>query len=219
MDPSERMMEQEAMSIEQNSKKKEESLEKEELEQIREAALRILDYADNPVETLIRKLEKKGYPREKIEIVVRQMTDAKLLDDVRYAETYVRVKTEAGKGPAWIRGKLMEKGLERHLVDRALRDVSERSSERHLCLTRALELCGLKYEFEFGPHGELFPAEGSSYEYEKAKVFDPDVKNGENRVKTYREREKAKAKLVRKLMTAGFSTDAALYAVQKIEVL
>ena len=87
--------------------------------EIREAALRILDYADNTARELVRKLQKKGYRYDQIELLVRNLVKAGLVDDVRYAESYVRVKTEAGKGPAWIRKKLIEKGIPRDQVENA----------------------------------------------------------------------------------------------------
>ena len=191
----------------------------EEIAEIREAALRILDYADNTSRELVRKLQKKGYRYDQIELLVRNLVKAGLVDDVRYAESYVRVKTEAGKGPAWIRKKLIEKGIPRDQVENALLEVSDRGTERKLCLSKALEICGLKYDFEVDSHGDLVPVHDMSLEYEKIKIFEQTVRNEENRVIDYREKEKAKARMARRLSSAGFSPDAVIFAVKKMENL
>lgn len=191
----------------------------EEIAEIREAALRILDYADNTSQELVRKLQKKGYRYEQIQLLVGNLVKAGLVNDVRYAESYVRIKSESGKGPAWIRKKLIEKGIPRDLVDNALLEISDRDTERKLCLSRALEICGLKYDFEVDSHGNLIPANDTSLDYEKIKIFEQTVRNEENRVIDYREKAKAKARMARRLSSAGFSPDAVIFAVRKMESL
>ena len=191
----------------------------EERERIRESALRILEYADNTVGDLRRKLLKKGYQKEQVDEVIINLEKAGLLNDTRFAEQYVRIKTEAGKGPAWIRQKLLQKGVARNAVDQALMDVSDRSSQRARCLVRALELCCLGDEFDVGEDGSVVPSEESLYIDRRAKVFEKTVRNESNRVNLYREKEKAKAKMARRLTAAGFSADAVMYAVRMVEDL
>ncbi len=188
----------------------------EELEKIREAALRILEHADNTSGDLRRKLLKKGYRQEAVEQVIARLSEADLLNDLRFAEHYTRSKTESGKGPAWIRRKLEEKGIPQGVVEQVLEEVSDQSGERRRCLLRALDFCGLKYDFDVDHHGNLLPVEGSSVEYGTAKVFERNVRTEPNRVNIYREREKAKAKMIRRLSSAGFSQDAVMFAVRKI---
>lgn len=189
-------------------KKQEESGLKE-MEKIREAALRILDHSDNTSAELTRKLLKKGYGRETVMSVVESLRRVDLLNDERFAASYVRIKTEAGKGPVWIRQKLAEKGIPAFILDRALLEAEDRENERRSCLLRALELCGLKYDFELDREGNLFPAEGSPYMSEKASVFSGQITEEESvdRTELYRKREKEKARLARRLSSAGFTAE------------
>ena len=64
--------------------------------------------------------------------------------------------------------------------------------------------------------GNLQPADGSFLEYGTEKVFERAVKNDMNRGERYRETEKAKARMIRRLASAGFSQDAVLFTVRKI---
>lgn len=188
----------------------------EELEKVREAALRILDHADNTSGDLCRKLLNKGYSRKDVEIVINQLSNADLINDVRFAEQYTRSKTEAGKGPAWIRRKLSEKGVDHEIVKQVLGEVTGKNSERRMCLIKALDLCGLKYDYQVDDQGSLKPVEGMFSEQGTEKVFERNVRNHSNRVDIYREIERAKAKLARRLVSAGFSQDAVLFAVRRI---
>ena len=188
----------------------------EELEKVRESALKILDHADNTSGDLSRKLLNKGYGREEVEIVIDQLANADLLNDVRFAEQYTRNKTEAGKGPLWIRRKLLEKGIDREIVEQALKDVSGKKSERRMCLIKALDLYGLKYDYQVDDQGNLKTVEGIICEQGIEKVFERNVRNESNRVDIYKEREKEKARLIRRLASSGFSQDAVLFAVRRI---
>lgn len=193
----------------------------EELEKIRESALRILDHADNTSAELIRKLLKKGYGRENVDSVVNALRKADLLNDERFAVSYARMKTEEGKGPFWIRQKLNEKGVPPQILDRALLEAEDREEEYRNCLLRALALCGLKYDFVVDSDGQLLTAEGSPYTLEKADVFGRKAGKAEpgEGTDSRRQREKERAKLARRLSAAGFSPESVRHAVSRIEDL
>lgn len=189
----------------------------EESGKIREAALRILDYGDNTHAQLVKKLVQKGFSEERAEEAVSELSDSGLVDDVRYAEAFVRIKTEAGKGPAWIRKKLSEKGVDRRIIDSATAVISERGSQRRVCIAKALDACGLKHDFEVLDDGRVRAREGSAYEFERVRYFDdPDAGD---RLEAYRQRDREKARLARRLASAGFAQDAVMHAVKLIESL
>ena len=190
----------------------------EELDKVREAALRILDHADNTSSQLIRKLLNRGYGRESVLSVAESLRRADLLNDERFAASYAKMKTEAGKGPVWIRQKLTEKGIPASILDTALLEAEDRENERRNRLLRALELCGLKYDFELDREGNLLPAEGSPYQSRKASVFSGQKteESSMDRSELYRKREKEKARLARRLSSAGFTAEAVRTALGKI---
>ena len=85
-------------------------------------------------------------------------------------------------------------------------------SERVLCLRKALKLTGLSSDYEIDESGGLVPAEhlhpeGTEEECEDA----PPV--------SYKERQKVKSSLMRRLASAGFSADAVISAVKAVEKL
>ena len=200
-------------------KKNDHPLTGEELERarIREDALRILDYGDNTASELARKLVKKGHDQGKVNDTVAVLISQNLVDDRRYAESYARVKSEAGKGPVWIRQKLSEKGVDSEVISDVLADYTERESERTACMKKALKICGLSGDFEVDESGCPVPAEDSRYLYEKAGVFEPDSEDGRGGwQEAYKYREKMKARLARRLASSGFSPSCVYYTVSKI---
>ena len=187
------------------------------MEQIREDALRILDYGDNTASELVRKLVKKGHDEGKAEQVTAVLVSQDLVNDRRYAENYARVKAGSGKGPIWIRQKLTEKGVSSADISAALAEHADRDAERVLCAKKALKICGLESDFELDEYGSLVPAEDSAYIYERASIFELDEEEAAaDRQAAYKYREKQKAKLVRRLASAGFSPSAVYYTVSKI---
>ena len=191
--------------------------EKQYILNVREDALRILDYGDNTQAELKRKLSVKGHDSAAIDEVVSNLTEQHYVDDRRFAENYARVKSESGKGPLWIRGKLTEKGVSSQLISEVLSVYSDIDSERMACLEKALKICGLDREFDIDEYGSVSPANGSDYEFERAGFFEPDDDETDgSRFEVYKYREKKKARLIRKLTSAGFSPSAVYYSVNII---
>ena len=119
---------------------------------------------------------------------------------------------------AFLVQKLTEKGIPASILDTALLEAEDRENERRNCLLRALELCGLKYDFELDREGNLLPAEGSPYQSRKASVFSGQKteESSMDRSELYRKREKEKARLARRLSSAGFTAEAVRTALGKI---
>ena len=212
-------------------------------EKIREAALKLLDYQDRTSSELREKLLKKGFSEEDIEEVVPALEESGLVNDERYASLYAQSKLNAGKGSRWIKQKLREKGVTDEKIENALHEVMDSGAaedESVLCLRKALSICGLSDRFEIDEYGEIVPSfydpyesfgitradkspasgaaqEPGAYDYEPIDYFGRKIKPGETDRNTIRkEREKAKASLTRRLISAGFPSGAVFDTVRRI---
>ena len=185
-------------------------------EKIREAALKLLDYQDRTSSELREKLVKKGFSEEAVEEVALVLEESGLINDERYAALYAQSKLNSGKGSRWIKQKLREKGVSDEIIENALQEVIDSGSaedESVLCLRKALAICGLSDRFEIDEYGEILPALYDA----PVDYFSRKIKSGETDRNTIRkEREKAKASLTRRLISAGFPSGAVFDAVRRI---
>lgn len=94
-----------------------------------QAKQRALDYlAHKPrTETEVRrKLRDADTPPDVIDDVVERMYELSYLDDEHYAHEYARSRfANKGYGPVRIRRELVERGIDRHLADRAVDQLFE----------------------------------------------------------------------------------------------
>lgn len=60
---------------------------------------------------LARKLGARGIPGETVEALLDALEGERLLSDARFAESFVRQRTERGVGPRRIREELRERGV------------------------------------------------------------------------------------------------------------
>jgi len=194
-------------------------------EKAREAALHLLDVQDRTCAELVRRLVKKGFSEDTSEEVVKRLAESGLVDDRRYATLYIRAKTEAGKGSRWISQKLTEKGLASSVIKEAFDEIEEADeceNEEIRCLRKALSICGLAEKFDIDSSGELYPSElYLSYEENAGdKIIDwygRRIPQGEtDRLQIRKVREREKASLIRRLISAGFPSTAAFSAAGKI---
>lgn len=63
------------------------------------------------------KLEIKGWPTPVIECVLSSLEQEAYLSDARFAEAYVRGRSERGYGPTRIRAELRERGVSDEIID------------------------------------------------------------------------------------------------------
>ena len=70
------------------------------------------------------RLLRDGYPEELAEKAVAAMEDYGYIDDQRYAEVYIRYRQD-GMSRGALKRKLLEKGIERSLIDEAIDAVCE----------------------------------------------------------------------------------------------
>ncbi len=90
---------------------------------VRDAALRLLARREHSYVELRRKLGRKGWPDELVDLELSALSEAGLQSDQRYAESYVRSRAAKSYGPVRIRAELGERGIERGLIEAAFREL------------------------------------------------------------------------------------------------
>ncbi len=71
----------------------------------------ILTARDHSCTELKRKLIQKGFDAPKIDSVIAELSEQDYLNDLRYAEAYLRSRAERGYGPQRIECELRQKGV------------------------------------------------------------------------------------------------------------
>lgn len=84
------------------------------------AAIRLLARRDHSTAELTRKLKQREHSDEAIQEAMEDLVSANYVNDARYAEIYADQRMNRGYGPLSIRSKLAERGIDSHLVQRAL---------------------------------------------------------------------------------------------------
>ncbi len=105
-----------------------------ELFNCRRKALSLLDRAEQCRQGLSVKLLKKGYSRKAVSESLDKLSEAGLLDDRRFAESWVRSRLRSRpEGPSRLRGALMSKGIAsavaRDAVESVLEEIGDEESE------------------------------------------------------------------------------------------
>ncbi|TVQ27429.1 MAG: regulatory protein RecX [Wenzhouxiangella sp.] len=90
---------------------------------VRDAALRLLARREHSHAELTRKLVQKGWPADLVDIEVDALAAAGLQSDQRYAESFARSRAGKAYGPVRIRAELGERGIDRSLIEHALREL------------------------------------------------------------------------------------------------
>ncbi len=103
---------------------------RDELDVARETAVRLLARREHSTDELRRKLKRRGYGQATIDEVVSRLSTAESVSDERFAESFVRVRSERGQGPLRIRADLRNRGVPDVLVDEVLTTTSEFWLER-----------------------------------------------------------------------------------------
>src|SRR5207237_185953 len=90
----------------------------------RRVALRLLESRPRAIQDLKRRLRERGHGPPAIEHAVTRLQAAGLLDDVQFAQHYARVRASRGHGPSRLIHDLLMLGVDRALVERAVREVA-----------------------------------------------------------------------------------------------
>lgn len=89
---------------------------------VRRAAMDLLARREHGRIELARKLRQRGAPAELIDPELDRLADEGLLSEARFLESFVRMRANAGYGPLRIREELVQRGLPRGDIERALQD-------------------------------------------------------------------------------------------------
>ncbi|MFO1393692.1 MAG: regulatory protein RecX [Steroidobacteraceae bacterium] len=87
---------------------------------VRTAALALLAGRDFGRAELARRLERRGYPVDKVAAVVQALTAERLLSEERFLEQFIRQRAGRGHGPVRIRMELRERGIADADIEEAL---------------------------------------------------------------------------------------------------
>lgn len=90
----------------------------------RERALRILGYRERSSTELASKLRADGYTPDVVATVVARFTEVQLLDDARFAASFVRMREARGLGSRRIAQELARKGITGDEADALLAESS-----------------------------------------------------------------------------------------------
>lgn len=92
---------------------------------IRAKALDLLARREHSRLELRQKLIQRGYPSERVEPVLEQLAEERLLDENRYAELYACARADKGYGPLRIDRELRERGVPDDAVAAALAGLAD----------------------------------------------------------------------------------------------
>ena len=186
-------------------------------EKAREAALRLLDYQDRTRAELKSRLMKKGYSEELSQSVTDDLSEANLINDERYAELYTESLINSGKGSILIKNKLREKGISDSIINAAFENLSVDETQRFSCLNKALSFMGIAEICYIDEEGYLIRTDDES---NPLNLFSSRVSEGEtDKNKIFKEREKAKNSLARRLLSRGFASSDVFDAIRKLDEL
>lgn len=98
----------------------------------RKRAMYLLQKMDRTEKQLREKLVQSEYPEEIVEDAIAYVRFYHYIDDVRYAENYVRCHQDT-KSKMQIKIALTQKGVEREVIDHALEECLETDAEQLIC--------------------------------------------------------------------------------------
>jgi regulatory protein len=86
----------------------------------RAAGVALLARRDYATAELRARLSTRGFAAQALEAAIAELTGEGLLDDVRYAHSYVSYRAGRGQGPRRIAAELLANGIPRELVESVL---------------------------------------------------------------------------------------------------
>ena len=92
-------------------------------------ALNILSFASTTMFLLRQKLLKKGFDNASISKTIERLSEKKLINDKKFAETWVSVRLSRNpESPFVLKAALMKKGVDRETAEEVLKDFTPDSS-------------------------------------------------------------------------------------------
>ena len=90
------------------------------IDEIKNSISRYLSMREHSKQELTDKLVKKNFNYENIKICINDFCEKDLQSDNRYAESFVRSKYNANKGPNFIIASLKNKGVDMSLINQSI---------------------------------------------------------------------------------------------------
>lgn len=102
-------------------------------------ALRLLTARDYSVQSILRKLQQRGYEPQEVQLVVERLLAEGFLDDRRYAERLLAAARESGRFVGYrLRQELLRRGFSVELLEELLRDDAAEESGHQVQTARQL---------------------------------------------------------------------------------
>lgn len=102
-----------------------EDLHKERLQQMQRVANNLLARRDYSAFEIKQKLLQKNFDEIEVDNFIQTLLEQNLLDDLRFAQSFVRYKYSQGKGANWIIQALNQKGVAQDKIRMALSEQDE----------------------------------------------------------------------------------------------
>lgn len=161
-----------------------------------EAALKYLAYRDRTCQEMLRHLEEKQYNQEEIQQAMKYLLERHYLDDEAYVERYVEYGISKGKGLVKIRYELGQRGIDKLLLEELSHrfEELEKPAERERALEQGRKLLA-----------------GLSWDTART-----EPENYEEKKQQYKELQKIKGKVARKLEGQGYTMDDIFYVLDRL---
>ncbi|SER85931.1 recombination regulator RecX [Salipaludibacillus aurantiacus] len=106
--------------------------EKDDVDKAMQKALNYLSYRMRSEGEITRYLRDQELTEEDIANIIDRLRELQFIDDIRFAEAFVRTKRDtAKKGPLLIEQELYQKGVSQHHIDRAMKEYPEETQLDH----------------------------------------------------------------------------------------
>jgi|TARA_B100000959_G_scaffold2749_2_gene3073 regulatory protein len=101
------------------------------IDDINNSIYRYLNMREHSKQELLEKLLRKNFDLKTIHECLNEFSKKDLQSDVRFTESYARVKFNSKKGPVFIRASLQIKGVSKDIIDNALSIYSDDDWEKN----------------------------------------------------------------------------------------
>ncbi len=90
------------------------------LSKIRACAMNLLARREHTENELLHKLRTRGFPKEEVQMIIKQLANEGLISHLRFIEIYLHARSVKGYGPVRIRAELIERGLHEDFIEHHL---------------------------------------------------------------------------------------------------
>ena len=115
------------------------------IEKARETALRYIEYRPRSIAEVRKNLRGKDYDETVIDHVITRLSEVGLLDDTKFAAYWVEQReTFKPRSQIALRQELMQKGVDRAIIDQAIATVDETAAAKRLAQKQATRYARLE---------------------------------------------------------------------------